>query len=388
MRIAMIGQKGLPAHYGGIEKHVEMLSLELVKQGHTVLAYARHWYTPQNITDYRGITVIHQPTIHTKHLDAIVHTFLSTLNAIKQKVDIIHYHGVGPALLSFLPRLLSPRTKVVVTFHCIDRYHKKWNFLARWFLLLGEFAACYFPHATIVVSRVLYNYCLNEFGKNTVLITNGVAPQTGGNPNELQAANLTPNKYVAFASRLVAHKGAHYLISAWQQARAEQPSLFSDYQLAIAGDSVFTDSYVQHLKQLVGNDDSIVMPGWLNGAMLDAFFANCYLFVQPSENEGMSLSVLKAMANGRPVLVSDIPENREIVPDERFWFANADVTALKNKLINLFQHEAWLTEAGQKNKRLATAEYGWEKIAIDTEKVFSDLITQPPAALAISKNLP
>ena len=48
MRIAMIGQKGIPGVYGGIERHVEELSLELTRQGHEVLVYARKWYTPDN----------------------------------------------------------------------------------------------------------------------------------------------------------------------------------------------------------------------------------------------------------------------------------------------------------------------------------------------------
>jgi len=98
MKIAMIGQKGVPAVFGGIEKHVEELGAQLAKK-HEVLVYARNWYTPKNITEYKGMKIIHRGTLHTKHLDAIVHTFISTMDAIFfKKVDVIHYHGVGPSL--------------------------------------------------------------------------------------------------------------------------------------------------------------------------------------------------------------------------------------------------------------------------------------------------
>ena len=65
MKIAMIGQKGIPAIYGGIERHVEELSLELAKQGHEIFVYAHAWYTPKNIRNYHGIKVVHTPTLRT-----------------------------------------------------------------------------------------------------------------------------------------------------------------------------------------------------------------------------------------------------------------------------------------------------------------------------------
>ena len=48
MRIAMIGQKGIPTLQGGIERHVEDLSTMLVKKGHQVFVYTRPYYTPKN----------------------------------------------------------------------------------------------------------------------------------------------------------------------------------------------------------------------------------------------------------------------------------------------------------------------------------------------------
>src|SRR5207244_2059412 len=117
--------------------------------------YARRWYTGGKVKTIDGVNIVYLPTIHTKHLDTISHTFISTFHAIWQRMDVIHYHGVGPALLSWLPRLLSPRTKVIVTFHSIDRYQQKWGWLAQRMLKLGEWIACHLPHRTITVSHGL-----------------------------------------------------------------------------------------------------------------------------------------------------------------------------------------------------------------------------------------
>lgn len=372
MRIAMIGQKGIPALYGGIERHVEELSKELVKQGHDVLVYARAWYTPTAIRNYRGIKIKHLPTIHTKHLDAIVHTFLATINALGQKVDIIHYHGVGPSLLSWLPRILSPKTKVITTFHCIDRYHQKWNWIARNMLLLGEKFSCLFPHETIVVSKTIQSYCQNEYYRQTTYIPNGVEKSPIPHGSSLLGEwKLRPQKYLLTVTRLVKHKGIHYLINAWQMARKQYPNLCNDYKLVIVGDSAFTDDYVTKLKKMAHGDESIVFTGWQSGQSLFELFANTTMLVHPSENEGMSLSMLRAMSMGKAALVSDISEQKELISDPRFWFINTNIYSLSEKIVEILQHPEWMVEAGEKNRKKTEKNYNWVDIAKQTEQLYT-----------------
>lgn len=367
----MIGQKGIPAIYGGIERHVEELSLELAKQGHEVFAYARAWYTPKNIRHYHGVKVLHTPALRTKHLDAITHTFTATVHALWQKMDVIHYHGVGPALLSWIPRIFAPKTKVIATMHCLDRYHQKWGLFARLMLRLGEWAACKFPHETIAVSKTIYNYCLNEFQKQTVYIPNGVKPAGASNSSLVEEFGVTPEKYLLMVSRLVKHKGAHYLLEAWQIARQQNPELLQDYKLVIVGDAVFTDSYVAQLRNMARGDKSIVFTGWQKDQALAQLYAHAKLFVHPSENEGLPITVLQAMACAKPVLVSDIPEHKEVISDCNFWFNNADIYSLAEKIVWLVGNEQLLKEAGAKNKIMAAKNHNWEDITRQTAELYS-----------------
>ena len=118
--IAMIGQKGLPARSGGIERHVQHLATSLVERGHRVIVFGRAWYVAQSKAP-NGVEQIITKGIKTKHLDAITHSFTAILAARKLRPDIVHIHGAGIAVLVPLVRLLVPKAKVVVTFHCIDR---------------------------------------------------------------------------------------------------------------------------------------------------------------------------------------------------------------------------------------------------------------------------
>src|SRR5512135_1685347 len=158
MRIAIIGSKGIPARAGGIERHVEELATRLAKRSFDVTVYTRPWYTGTQKLSHQGVRLVPLASLKTKHFDAITHTFVSTLHAMKENVDVYHFHGVGPALLAWLPRVFRPKAKVIVTFHCLDRRVRKWGRFARFMLKFGEWAATHYAHKTIVVSKTLAHY--------------------------------------------------------------------------------------------------------------------------------------------------------------------------------------------------------------------------------------
>ena len=100
MKIAMIGQKGIPAKAGGIERHVEELSAELANRGHEVLVYCRSWYA-WPVQNHRGVKCVKTPSIATKHLDAITHTFTSILAATREKVDVIQFDIYNSIIIKY-----------------------------------------------------------------------------------------------------------------------------------------------------------------------------------------------------------------------------------------------------------------------------------------------
>ena len=61
MKIAMIGQKGIPATYGGIGRHVEEIAARLVERGHKVDVFSRFYYSKQG-GPHRGIGNIRLPS--------------------------------------------------------------------------------------------------------------------------------------------------------------------------------------------------------------------------------------------------------------------------------------------------------------------------------------
>src|SRR3954469_12556229 len=130
LSIAMIGLRGIPSTYGGVERAVEELSASLALRGHDVTVYARRGYSDRAVLHHRGVTIVHRGQIHTKHLEAASHTAISLLDAMRTRhFDLIHLHASGAALLSFMPTLMGIPT--VATVQCLDYRREKWGWAAR-----------------------------------------------------------------------------------------------------------------------------------------------------------------------------------------------------------------------------------------------------------------
>jgi len=374
MKIAMIGQKGYPALSGGIEKHVQELSERLKNQNHEVIVFCRGWYSKENV--YNGkIKRIFVPTFHTKHLDAIIHTFVSIFVAAWMKVDVFHIHGVGPALLAWLPKLLRPSAKVVVTFHSIDRLQQKWGLFARAMLRLGEIAACRLPDKTIVVSKTLLEYARETYDADPVYIPNGVnIPESKNTVELIKQFNLENNKYFIMVSRLVEHKGQKTLITAWKKARAAEPELLHDMKLVIVGGGSFTDSYVKELEKMTGNDNSIVLTGEQTGENLHALFSNAYAAIHPSRLEGLPIVILEAMSYGKCVLASDISEHMEIIRDNGLSFKVDNIDELTKNIIMMAETPELVTHVGNESAIFVKNNFSWNEIVDRAEMLYRQTV--------------
>ncbi len=368
MNITFIGQKGVPSRSGGIEKHVEDLATELVARGHDVRVYTRPNYTDPALKEYKGISLVSLPSIATKNLDAISHTFLAVLDLLRRKTDIIHFHGIGPSSLIPLARILKPRAKIVATFHCQDYFLKKWSRFARFYLRFGEWVACTMADATIAVSRSLSAYVAETYSRPALYIPSGVhAPATGAEA-ALGDWGLEPKEYILAVSRLIPDKGLHFLVDAFKRTKTEK-------KLVIAGDGAYTDAYVSELQMLAASDPRIIFVGRQHGEALNALYTHAALFVQPSQSEGLSIALLEAMSYGLPVLVSDIAGNLEAIGTTGLTFTNRSVSDLEEKLAEFLAADpkdiSMIASAGRER---VMKEYGWQAIASSTETLYSELI--------------
>ncbi len=362
MKIAFIGQKGVPAKTGGIERYLENLSVRLAAKGHEVFVYSRRYYS-RGMKEYKGVKIISLPSVRSKNLETISHTFFASLDAIFRRVDLINFQAIGPATLIWLIKIFKPKTPVVFTFHCQDYYHQKWGRFARFYLKWGESIGCRLADKVIVTSRILADYVKKTYGFAPIYIPYGAEIQEKIPPTGIRRWGLEKDNYVAYIGRLVRHKGAHYLIAAFKQIETEK-------KLAIVGASAYTDAYVRELKALAADDQRIIFTGNQSGPILKELFANAAVFVQPSEYEGLSVALLEAMGWRLPCLASDIPQNKEALAGTGPTFKNRDANDLKLKLEGLLEHPEERRRWGQLAAARIKNQYNWDRITKEIIDVF------------------
>ena len=362
VRVAFIGGRGVVAKYSGIESYYEEAGRELALLGHQVTVYCRSYFTPP-IREHGGMRVRRLPTFRSKHLETVVHTFLSTLDAMISDYDIVHYHCLGPSLFSFLPRLAGKKT--VVTVQGLDWQRRKWGWVASHILRLGEGAAVALPNATMVVSHTLQQYYRQRYKRQTTYIPNGASQIRRCTPRQLAEWDLLPDNYVLFLGRFSPEKNCHLLIEAFEHIR-------TDMKLVLAGGSSHSDAYADSLRRHLS--EQIRFMPWTSGADLEELLSHAALFVLPSDLEGMSLALLDAMAAGVCVLTSDIPENKEVVAGAGFTFHRGDQADLERMLDLLVRNPELRRQSANRAQQRTQTDYAWPAIARAIEQSYYEVL--------------
>ncbi len=369
VRVAFIGGRGVASKYSGIETYYEEVGRRLAEMGHEVTVYCRTYFTPET-EEYLGMRVVRLPTIRTKHLETFVHTLLSTAHAAFGGYDIVHYHTLGPALFSFLPRLAGKKT--VVTVQGLDWRRKKWGTLASAVLKIGERAAVWFPNATIVVSHVLQEYFASRHRTQTIYIPNGTCIRTRAAVQHLRNWQLEAGNYILFLGRFSPEKNCDLLIRAYER-------LETDVKLVLAGGWTYADAYTRELQS--HQCDRIRLLSWVAGERLDELLMNAMLFVLPSDLEGLSLALLDAMGAGVCVLASDVPENGDLVEGAGFTFPAGDEQGLADMLQTLIADPALREKAGHAAQAKVREQYLWPDITRRIEREYLALLGWPARVL-------
>lgn len=379
MKIAFIGHKRIPSREGGIEIVVDELATRMVDRGHQVIAYNRSGHNVAGSEfdgvanghskrfSYHGVNVVSVPTIEGKGLAALSSSFFATLQAIRAKPDVIHYHAEGPCVMLRLAHWAGIRT--VATIHGLDWQRAKWGRFASMYLKFGERTAARCADEVIVLSRGVQEYFQRTYGRSTRLIPNGIEPV------EPVAADLIAKKwglakgsYVLFLGRIVPEKGVHYLIDAFKR-------LDTGKRLVIAGGASASAEYYESVRKAAGSDPRIVLAGFTQGAELAELYSNAYAYVLPSDLEGMPMSLLEALSYGNCCLTSDIPECADVLKGENgvmhgVTFRQGDVDDLAARLRELLDHPDTVAAFGKDAAAYVTGRYNWDKVVQATLKLY------------------
>lgn len=369
MKIAMLGHKRIPSREGGIEIVVEELCTRMVEKGHDICCYNRSGHHVSGAEfdynigrDYKGVRIKNVLTIQKRGLAAVTASLFASIAAALGNYDIVHVHAEGPAAFCWIPKMCGKR--VICTVHGLDHQRAKWGKFASWFIMSGEKNAVKYADEIIVLSKGVQDYFQEKYDRKTIFVPNGV-----NRPEIMEAKDITEkwglnkDSYILFLGRIVPEKGLRYLIEAFKNVKTQK-------NLVIAGGSSDTEIFMSEIKEMAKDDERIIFTGFQQGRVLEELYSNAFVYVLPSDLEGMPLSLLEAMSYGNCCLVSDIAECAEVVENNGIVFKKSDVSDLKDKLQMLCDDEALVTEYKSKATDFICSKYNWSDVVDRTIEIY------------------
>ncbi len=369
LRIAMLGHKRIPSREGGIEIVVTELATRMVLRGNEVTCYNRKGhhvsgaeFDTEKLKEFRGVRLKDVWTVEKKGLAAMTASFSAAIKAAFGRYDVVHFHAEGPCAMVWLPKLFGKRC--IATIHGLDHRRAKWGKFAAWYIRFGEKCAVRFSDEIIVLSENVKNYFYETYGRKTVFIPNGIERPALAEIDEIgRLFDVEKDEYILYLGRLVPEKGLTYLIDAFKRVNTRK-------KLIIAGGSSDTIEFESQLKELAGDDPRIVFTGFIQGRILEELYSNAYVYVLPSDLEGMPISLLEGMSYGNCCLTSDIPECADVIGRFGLTFEKGNAADLQKKLQFLCDCPQKVNTFKQQSSDYICNKYNWEGITTKTLQLY------------------
>lgn len=300
MRIAQV----LPEfNEGGVERHVLLLSNELARRGHQVLIISAGGKLEK---DLKGVQHWKLP-VHRKNPFTGAYCALKiALCSKKEQWHVIHAHSRVPAWISWWSSILS-RIPWMTTCH------------ARYSLNSGLIPYRY-SKQSICVSNVVRDHLKTVLPRRIHVIYNGLSePELMWVPKP-----SSPICKLLFIGRLTRIKGIDLLLKSLKNVKGR-------WILDIVGDGPLAEELKRYIDQ---NDfgGQVFFHGFRND--VDQWMAKCSFLVFPSLDEGMPLTLCRAVQMGVPLIASDIPAVKEVLAGYGRLFKSGDEVSLTSMISN------------------------------------------------------
>jgi len=317
--IFVVGARGVPDVEGGCEKNAEMLFPLVVAGGYRVTLVGLAGNIRSD--EYKGVRLLKAPHSRLLKTDKLLCYVAAIFMAIRLRPRVVHFQGLGSALFLWAYKFMGAKT--VVRYGSADYIVGKWGFLGRLGFLLGEFQLR-FADAVIAVTPALAQRLADRgISRNVNVIANAidVMPETPsvGSP-------FAGEDYVLSVGRVTAQKNVANLIRGYSLFAANTQGA---PKLVVAGGLEET-SYVSELQALI--TERVSLAGRFARSAMPPIYRGAKVYVNASLHEGSSNAVLEAISAGSPILLSDIPENRDFGLPDQFYFDPNSPEAIANAI--------------------------------------------------------
>ena len=375
MKIALISSE-YPPSGAGIAQYVEKLAFGLIERGHSVeiLTRGSAGSSKREIVSNK-LTVRRLRFLPIFPLGNLMLGMQIEKMALESRlnVDIINLHSPAPIrVASSVPLILTIHNVLAANTEELRR-GKGIPSAARMASPVLSFfeGACIRNSSKLVaVSESVARQIQDSHG-----ISNGLIEVVG---NGVDIERFSPShaipksNYILYTGRLHRSKRIDILIRAFSEITKDLPGV----NLLIVGRGPEERTLRRQATKLdIGH--KVIFTGWLTGDAYRDVVRNAQTYVLPSPYEGMSTSLLEAMASGVAAVATDIPNNSEIIRNETdgLLFRNGDHGDLAAKILLLYQDELLRAKIERNAREVCTSNYDWKGVADKYARMFQSTIS-------------
>lgn len=357
MRFAILGTRGIPAHYGGFETFAEELSTRLAARGHRITVYCRERFREPA---YRGVVLKYLPTIRHKYFDTVIHTFLSTLHLITTRQDAVLYCNAANAVFTWMPRVF--RMPVALNVDGLERHRKKWNHLAKAWYRISEWIATWMPNTVVTDAARIAEYFRARYHRDSEMIPYGADTGAVTTTEVLARLGLERRKYFLYVSRMEPENNALFVRQSFERVNTR-------FKLALVGDAPYAADYIRQVRDT--RDKRVIIPGAIYGQGYRELDSHCFAYIHATEVGGTHPALIEAMGRGALTLYLDTPENAEVAAGAGIPFHYGNLHEIMQLVLNMpeAQREMWRARAADRVR----ARYSWESVTDAYEKLLTRL---------------
>lgn len=364
MRVALIGTRGVPAHYGGFETAIEEVGQRLVERGHEVVVYCRGGDDP-DLKTYLGMQLVHLPAARKKALETLSHTALSTghLWARGGRLDAAIVFNAANA--PFVPALRARGIPVAVHVDGLEWRRDKWTGAGQRYYRTVEGLSVRWADALIADAQGIADYYTDEFGADTELLAYGAPILESAGSGLVAEMGLFPRGYHLVVARFEPENHVREIVAGYDASEAALP-------LVVVGSAPYAGDYTARIDGMASSNPRIhLLGGVWEQQRLDELYANALTYLHGHSVGGTNPSLLRAMGAGTAVVAFDVSFNREVLGGDGRFFAGTDDIA---GLLSEAEHDP--TGAEDRGRRLrdrAAENYRWDDVTLGYEKLLERL---------------
>lgn len=308
MKIAIIGSRGYPYVYSGYETFVKEFSERIVKQNARVTVYCHAGLFENKPKQKDGIDLVYIPTIESKFLSQLIHSFLSFIHACYKKPDIILVVNVANGPLGIIPRIFG--IPILINVDGLEWLRPKWKGLGSLYFKFSAKMATILYNKIITDSDEMSKVYRTLFNVDSSVIAYGSPKAKIIKRNLIKQFDINEKEYFLIVGRLIPDNNSDILIRGFLESNSKK-------KLVIVGDVPYNDRYSKQIKKI--KDPRIVMTGYVrDSTLLYQLYKNCYAYVHGHEYGGTNPTMIKALGYGTAILALDTPFNREMLQGNKF----------------------------------------------------------------------